>query len=72
MKPTLAAAFRREMDASRVAWDAGDDDAAFGSLERAHILGQRHLVPHIITHLWMLRIGWKRRDRREIVGSFCG
>jgi metal-dependent hydrolase (beta-lactamase superfamily II) len=69
MKPTLAAAFRREMDASRVAWDAGDDDAAFGSLERAHILGQRHLVPHIITHLWMLRIGWKRRDRREIVGQ---
>lgn len=69
MKPTLAAAFRREMDAARAAWAAGDANATFSSLERAHILGQRHLVPHIVTHLWMLRVGWHRGDGREIFGQ---
>jgi hypothetical protein len=69
MTPTLAAAYRREMDAARAAWAAGDANATFGFLERAHILGQRHLVPHIVTHLWMLRVGWRRRDGREIFGQ---
>lgn len=69
MKPTLAAAFRREMDAARAAWAEGDADATFSLLERAHILGQRHLVPHIVTHLWMLRVGWHRGDGREIFGQ---
>jgi metal-dependent hydrolase (beta-lactamase superfamily II) len=57
------------MDDARAAWVAGDADAAFGFLERAHVLGQRHLWPHILTHAWMLRVGWHRRDRREIVGQ---
>ena len=69
MKPSLANAFRHEMEAARVAWRAGDLDAAFGFLERAHILGQRHLWPHVLTHLWMLRVGWRRRDGREIFGQ---
>ena len=74
MKPSLANAFRHEMEAARVAWRAGDLDAAFGFLERAHILGQRHLWPHdlwphVLTHLWILRLGWRRRDGREIVGQ---
>ncbi len=69
MKPTLAAAFRHEMDAARAAWSAGEHDAAFAFLERAHILGQRHFVPHVLSHIWMLRVGLKRRDRREIVGQ---
>ena len=69
MNPTLAAAFRHEMDAARAAWSAGDDHAAFARLERAHILGQRHFIPHVLTHIWMLRVGWKRRDRREVAGQ---
>jgi metal-dependent hydrolase (beta-lactamase superfamily II) len=69
MKPTLAAAFRHEMDAARAAWSAGEHQAAFARLERAHILGQRHFVPHVLSHMWMLRVGLKRRDRREIVGQ---
>ena len=69
MKPSLATAFRHEMEAARTAWRAGDPDAAFGFLERAHILGQRHLWPHVLTHLWMLRVGWRRRDGREIFGQ---
>ncbi len=69
MKPSLANAFDHEMEAARAAWRAGDPDAAFGFLVRAHILGQRHLWPHVLTHLSMLRVGWRRRDGREIVGQ---
>jgi hypothetical protein len=44
-------------------------DAAFASLERAHILGQRYLIAHIVTHVWMLRVGIRRQDVREIAGQ---
>ena len=69
LKPALAEAFSREMTAARAAWAAGDPDATFGFLERAHILGQRDFLPHVLTHAWMLRVGWRRRDRREILGQ---
>lgn len=69
MKPTVAAAYRIAMSESRAARERGDLDAAFAALERAHVLGQRHLVPHFVTHLHMLRIGKQRRDAREIAGQ---
>lgn len=69
MKPALAIAFQHEMDAARDAWRTGDLASTFEFLERAHILGQRHLYPHALTHVWMLRVGLRRRDRREVVGQ---
>ena len=69
MSPDLARAFRSELDAARQAWKAGNLDEAFRRLERAHILGQRHLWPHIVSHVWMLGIGWQRHDTREIAGQ---
>jgi hypothetical protein len=69
MNPALAQAFNIEMQAAREAWARRDLEATFGRLERAHILGQRSLWPHILTHLWMLRVGWQRQDRREIAGQ---
>lgn len=70
MTPALAEAFQREMEAARAAWAAGHSGTAFRHLERAHILGQRHLWPHILTHLWMLRVGWRQRDWREVFGQW--
>jgi hypothetical protein len=48
---------------------AGALDEAFGHLERAHILGQQFVAPHVRSHLAMLRIGIARGDAREIVGQ---
>jgi hypothetical protein len=49
---------------------ARDDlDGAFTHLERAHVLGQWHVGPHVLAHLGMVRIGWRRRDLREVVGQ---
>jgi hypothetical protein len=70
MNQKLRTAFDLEMASAAAAESRGEKDRAFVHLERAHILGQRHTWPHVRSHLAMLRIGWRRRDRREIVGQF--
>lgn len=62
-------AFEAEALAAKEAWRRGDLDTAFQRLERAHILGQPWAAPHNWTHWMMLRIGWRRRDVREIRGQ---
>lgn len=52
---------------SRVA--DGDLDAAFHYLERAHVLGQAITYEHTRVHWLMLKIGWKKKDFREIFGQ---
>jgi len=48
---------------------AGRADEAFRHLERAHVLGQSITVEHTRVHWLMLKIGWQRRDWREIFGQ---
>ena len=69
MSPKLRAAFESELAVAESLRRSGDLDTAFHHLERAHILGQQHVATHVRTHLAMLRIGWLRRDLREIVGQ---
>jgi Protein of unknown function (DUF3703) len=57
----LAASTRRLAD--------GDPAAAFASLERAHVLGQRNFGSHLLVHLRMLRIAWDLGDGREVRGQ---
>lgn len=69
LRPHQRAAYDNEMAQARRAEAAGDLDAAFSHLERAHILGQRNTRAHTRAHLHMLRIGWRRRDLRELAGQ---
>ena len=46
-----------------------DLDTAFHHLERSHILGQSITYEHTRVHWLMLKIGWKRKDLREIFGQ---
>lgn len=69
MTNKLMVSFRREFATARVHFRAGEFDAAFYRLERAHILGQRFFVPHMRTHWWMLQVGMIRGDIKEIVGQ---
>ena len=46
-----------------------DLESAFFHLERAHILGQSKTAEHARVHWLMLKLGWKRRDAREIFGQ---
>ncbi len=49
--------------------EAGDDDAAFRHLERAHVLGQASTYQHTRVHMLMLKHGLKTRDAREVAGQ---
>jgi hypothetical protein len=62
-------AFAIEMTAARNAFARQDFALAFHHLERAHILGQRSFSRHWISHWWMLKVGLKTRDPREIAGQ---
>ena len=69
MKPKLREAFNDEMKAMNKAFLAGDLNLSFYHLERAHISGQRNFKTHLETHWWMLKIGFGRKDIREIFGQ---
>lgn len=69
MNPLVRSAYQSAMARAKAALAHNELDAAFASLERAHILGQRYLIAHIVTHVWMLRVGIRRRDVREIAGQ---
>ncbi len=69
MTPALKEAFEREMAEARRLYRDGRLDQAFSHLETAHVLGQRHVVPHVRSHWLMLNIGLRRRSMPEVFGQ---
>src|SRR5262245_22862116 len=69
MHPQLKAAFDAELQSAKRALAQDNLETAFAHFERAHILGQWYVGAHSRAHVGMLRIGWRRRDMREIVGQ---
>jgi len=69
MKAALRTAIAYEMESAGAAEASGNLQRAVGHLERAHILGQRYFLFHMHTHLCMLRIALRRRDKGELRGQ---
>ena len=69
MKKELREAFKHELSLGINLYLNGELNQAFYYFERAHILGQRFVLPHTQSHWWMLRVGWRKRDFREIIGQ---
>ena len=69
MSPALKDAFEREMAEAKRLYRADLQGQAFKHLETAHVLGQRHVMPHIRTHWLMLKIGLRRRSAVEVFGQ---
>ena len=69
MNGDLRAAYEAELRSASAAVTQGDSDRAFQSLERAHILSQRHTLRHVHVHWRMLKLGVSLGDRREILGQ---
>jgi hypothetical protein len=69
MRPELRQVFDEELQEARRLISVGDLSAAFGRLERAHILGQRSTRAHVLAHWEMLRVGWRSKDAREVRGQ---
>jgi len=67
---TLRQKFYEELTLGRQAFDNKDLIKSFYHLERAHILGQPHYWRHLKSHYWMLRLGIRKSDIKEIFGQF--
>ena len=61
--------FKEEMGLAKTCYAARRWTESIHHLERAHIVGQRYFWGHLFTHLWMLRVAYKRQDRREAIGQ---
>ncbi len=69
MNEKLKNSFYEHIEKAKVLIELGKLDDAFSSLEVAHILGQRFVVPHTLSHLYMLKIGLLKRDIKEVLGQ---
>lgn len=69
MKNKLKQAFDNEMAQAHRYFRSGNLDAASRHAERAHVFGQRYVVPHVRTHWLMLRIGIKHRSATQVWGQ---
>jgi hypothetical protein len=69
MHKTLRTAFEHEMAAAARLIHAGELEEAIRHLERAHVLGQRKVIPHVRTHWGMLRIALARRAPGDALGQ---
>ena len=69
MHQNLQEAFNSEMNIAIQFYEQHQFDLSFSHLERAHILGQSFIIPHTKSHWWMLRIGLKKKDFREVIGQ---
>jgi hypothetical protein len=68
-KAALMAAFRTEMAAAEGHIRAGLLDHAMRHLQRAHVLGQNFVVPHVRSHWSMFRIALLRRSPADGLGQ---
>lgn len=69
MHAELKQAYQHEMRSARQAYRAGAMPSAMAHLELAHVLGQRHVGPHVATHWWMLKIAFRRRSLPQAWGQ---
>lgn len=65
----FAAFLAKEYHAADKAAQSGQIELAWDHLERAHIVSQTQLGPHIHSHWKMLLLALRLRDGREVVGQ---
>ena len=65
----LKTAFYHQIKIGKQALKQKKFEDAFYHLENAHILGQKHLIRHTISHYWMLIFGIKFKNSKEIIGQ---
>jgi len=69
MNPRQTEAFEQEITLARALMRRGEHVRAQRHLERAHVLGQRHVVPHVLSHWLMLVVATRRREPGALLGQ---
>ena len=62
-------AFEKEIASARERMRQDGLDLAMTHLERAHVLGQQHVVPHVLSHWLMLTVAVHRREPAAVLGQ---
>lgn len=62
-------AFHHEIALARTLIQERRYDEAFAHLERAHVLGQEHVLAHVLSHWQMLRVALRRREPKAVLGQ---
>ncbi|CAM1372100.1 DUF3703 domain-containing protein [Tenacibaculum xiamenense] len=63
-------AFYKQIQLGKMAFKSSDFETSFYHFENAHILGQKNVYRHTLSHFWMLLLGIKSKNYKEIVGQF--
>jgi hypothetical protein len=69
MQQQLKEVFCLEMHKAIHLYKKNELDSAFYHLERAHILGQLFIIPHTKSHWWMLKVAFRKRNFKEVLGQ---
>ncbi|KGL58697.1 DUF3703 domain-containing protein [Polaribacter sp. Hel1_85] len=65
----LRSEYHKHLELGKKLMKIKDYKTAFYHFENAHILGQKHLWKHTVSHYWMLILGIKTKNSKEIVGQ---
>jgi hypothetical protein len=65
----LKTQFYLQLQLGKIALKTTDHQSAFYHFENAHILGQKHVWRHTLSHYWMFVYGIKTKDIKEIIGQ---
>lgn len=71
MNPVQSAAFESEIARAKGLIAKGELEAGFTHLERAHIIGQTFVVPHVTAHWMMLGVEIQRRNVAAAFGQIA-
>lgn len=69
MKNALKIAMQNERKLAIHFYNNKDYSLSFRHLERYHILSQAFYIPHLNSHWWMFKVGFKKLDLKEIIGQ---
>lgn len=69
MRNKLKTAYNIELSEAIRLYKLNEYDNSFYHLERAHILGQKYIIPHTKSHWWMLKVGVQKRNYKEVLGQ---
>lgn len=69
MNPRQREAYKTAVAEARRRIESGNDAAAMPLLERAHVIGQNHVRPHVTVHWLMLGVAWRARQPAAVLGQ---
>lgn len=69
INPIQRSAFDSEIAEAKRFIAAGNLGAGFAHLERAHVIGQSYIMPHVKSHWLMLQVELRRRRLAAVLGQ---